>query len=144
VSQERFADPRFAETMADLTVVDPEVALSAPAASARGRYWYNLHLVLVVAGRSRIHDLALLRSLRDSFFKIAAKKGHAVARLSVLPDHLHAALRPQSHESPLEVVFAYQNNLAHITGRRRIWSDSYYVGTFGEYTMQAVRNKADQ
>ena len=143
VSKERFADSRYAEMMAEMTVVDPEIDLTAPAESARGRYWYNLHLVLVVAGRLRIRELALLRSLRDAFFKIAAKKGHDVARLSVMPDHLHAALRPHSHETPLEVVFAYQNNLAHLTRQGRIWSDGYYVGTFGEYTTQAVRNKAD-
>ncbi len=83
-----------------------------------------------------------MRSLRDAFFKIALKKGHAVASLSVMPDHVHAALRPQRCETPLEVVFAYQNNLSYLIGRRRIWSDGYYVGTFGEYAMAAVRNCA--
>ena len=47
-------DPRVADAMAELTVVDPTVNLSAPAESARGRYWFNLHLVLVVAEHARI------------------------------------------------------------------------------------------
>ena len=61
-----------------------------------------------------------------------------------MPDHLHAALRLQSHESPLDIVFAYQNNLAYVAGQRRIWSDGYYVGTFGEYAMPAVRKRVEE
>ena len=142
VAKERFADPRFAERMAELTVVDPRVDLSASEESAHGRYWYNLHLVLTVAEHLRVQDFNVLRSLRDSFFKIALKKGHSVARLSVMPDHVHAALRPRRCETPLQVVFAYQNNLSYMVGQRRIWSDGYYVGTFGEYAMHAVRKRA--
>ena len=55
-------------------------------------------------------------------------------------DHLHAAMRGQPGESPLEIVFTYQNNLAYMTQQGRIWSPGFYVGTFGEYSMQAVRN----
>jgi REP element-mobilizing transposase RayT len=84
-----------------------------------------------------------LQQLLEAFLRIAAKKKHAVARLAVMPDHLHAMLRPQFSESPLEMVFAYQNNLAHMLRQGRIWSDGYYVGTFGEYSMAAVRKNAD-
>ena len=142
VAKERFADPTFAQRVEELTVVDPRVDLSAPAESARGRYWYNLHLVLVVAGRVCIHDFDVLRGLRDAFLKIAAKKGHAVGSLAVMPDHLHAALRPPAGQTPLDIVFAYQNNLASMTGQGRIWSDGFYVGTFGDYAMSAVRGRA--
>ncbi len=139
VAHERFVDPRFEKTMEELAFVDERVDLSLPAESARGRYWYNLHLVFATAEHEPIHDLTILRSLKDAFIKVAAKKGHLLARLSVMPDHVHAMLRPLRKESPLETVFAYQNNLAHIVGRRRIWSDGYYVGTFSEYTMNAIR-----
>ena len=143
VSKERFADPRFAERMRELTVIDSQVDLSQPAETARGRYWYNLHLVLVVDQRVRIQDIALLGALRDAFFRIAAKKGHAVSRLAVMQDHLHAAVRGKPAESPLEIVFAYQNNLAYMTKQERLWSSGFYVGTFGEYSMQAVRKRAE-
>jgi REP element-mobilizing transposase RayT len=141
VDKERFIDERFAKTITEMTVVNPQVDLSQPSESARGRYWYNLHLVLVVDGRVRLADLELLRVLRDAFFTIANKKQHAVSRLSVMPDHLHAAIRAQPEESPAEIAFSYQNNLAYLARRGRIWRAGYYVGTFGEYTMQAVRNR---
>jgi REP element-mobilizing transposase RayT len=140
VGKERFIDPRFEAVMQEFTVSDPNVDLSRPGETARGRYWYNLHLVLVVDGRFRITEPRLLAQLRDATLKVAAKKRHLISRLSVMPDHLHAALRPMPHESPVDVVFAYQNNLAHMLNVGRIWRDSFYAGTFGEYNMQAVRN----
>jgi REP element-mobilizing transposase RayT len=142
VGNQRFVDPQFAVKMNELTVVDPQVDLSLPTESARGRYWHNLHLVLVVDGHAPIRELAILQRIRDSFWRIADKKRHAVSRLSVMPDHLHAALRGQPHESPLEIALAYQNNLSYLTGQTRIWSPGFYVGTFGEYAMQAVRHRA--
>jgi REP element-mobilizing transposase RayT len=82
-----------------------------------------------------------LRQLRDATLKIAAKKQHILSRLSILPDHLHAALRPAIDESPLQVAFAYLNNLAHMAGRGPIWQDGYYVGTFGEYSTHVLLDR---
>lgn len=143
VCKARFVDPGFAAAMEELTVVNPSVDLSQPFESARGRYWYNVHLVLVVDHRHPLHDLAVLKRIRDGCLQIAAQKDHAISRLSVMPEHLHAALRGQVHESPFDLVFAYQNDLAHLVNTGRIWSDGFYVGTFGEYTMQAVRLQQD-
>jgi REP element-mobilizing transposase RayT len=129
--------------MERFTIVNHDVDLSQPSESARGRYWYNLHLVLVVEERWRITNTDLLRTIRDGCLKVAAKKGHLISRLSLLPDHLHIALRPQIEETPLDVVSAYQNNLAFLAGQQRIWCDGFYVGTFSEYTTEAVRSRAD-
>src|SRR5262249_55487500 len=49
VANEDLADERFREMLASFTVVDPDVDLSVPTETNSGRYWYNLHLVLVVA-----------------------------------------------------------------------------------------------
>lgn len=144
VTKERFVDPRFEAMMEEFTIHDPTVDLSQPTESARGRYWYNLHMVLVVEGRARISDLSVLARLRDGALKIAAKKGHRVSRISVMPDHLHAALRPLPDEAPIDVVFAYQNNLAYLLNLGRIWRESFYVGTFGEYTTHAVHRAASR
>jgi REP element-mobilizing transposase RayT len=138
----QFVDERFAAMLKEMQVVDEAVDLAQPSESLHGRYWYNLHMVLVVDGRQRIVDGQNLRTIRDGCLRIAAKKEHRISRLAVLPDHLHAAIRPGIEESPLDVVFAYQNNLAHLLGGR-VWQDSYYVGTFGEYSMSAIRERAE-
>ena len=144
VAKEHFVDGRFRELMAEFTVVCPEVDLSVPSASARGHYWYNLHLVLVVAQRDRITDRRPLAIIRDSCFDIARKKGHSIAAVSVMPDHLHVALRANIESSPQEIALSFQNNLAYRLGQIRIWRDGFYVGTFSEYDMGAIRAMSRQ
>jgi REP element-mobilizing transposase RayT len=139
VGKEQFVDPEFERAMQAFTVVDHEVDLSAPASSARGRYWYNLHLVFVVEQRHRVYDPQCLTTIRESSLRIARKKGYAISRLAVMPDHLHVALRGDQGQSPNEIVYAFQNNLAYAIGQRHLWEDTFYVGTFGEYDMDAVR-----
>lgn len=137
-----FVNERFSRALAELQVLNDHVDLSQPAESSHGRYWYNLHVVLVAESRRRIIDIAALRAIRGAFLRVAEKKQHLLSRLAVMPDHLHAALRPRIDETPLDVVFAYQNNLAHMLGAGRIWQNGYYAGTFGEYTTNVVRQRA--
>jgi REP element-mobilizing transposase RayT len=139
VDGDEWADPEFADHLEQFTVTDETVDLSEPSRSRSGRYWYNLHLVLVVAHRHRITNGERLGQLRDCCRAVADKKGHGLKALSVMPDHLHAALRADISESPEEVALAYMNNLAHAVGPTRLWQPSYYVGTFGEYDMGAIR-----
>ncbi len=65
-----------------------------------------------------------------------------MSTFAVMPDHLHLALAPVD-QSPEEVALAFLNNLAHVLGQRMWWQPGYYVGTFGEYGMAAVRAGSD-
>ena len=141
VGKERFADPRFERIMRQFTVTCPEVALAEPSESHSGRYWYNLHLVLVVADRFRITNPEKLAQLRDATFPIAGETDCRVAALSVMPDHVHMALRGDIQRSPEEIALAFQNGLAHTVGCRA-WQDGYYVGTFSEYDLDVIRRIA--
>jgi REP element-mobilizing transposase RayT len=137
------ADERFREMLTTFTVVNPDVDLSAPVASGSGRYWYNLHLVLVVAERYRIGDPALLGQIRDTVAKICDRKGYSASRLAVMPDHLHLALRGAIEQSPEAIALAFLNNLAYALGQKPWWQAGYYAGTFGEYSMAAVRTRKE-
>lgn len=139
VSRERFVDPGFDQKLKSYTVVNSNVDLVVPTASARGRYWYNLHIVLVTAGRYRITDVAQLCLLRDTCEKIAKKKEYSISTLSLMPDHLHVTLRGNIKHSPAEIGRCFQNDLASAVGNHRLWADGFYVGSFGEYSMDAVR-----
>ena len=100
--------------------------------------------MLVVAGRERVTDYKVLALLRDWSMAVARKKEYFISRLSVMPDHLHVALRGAIDQSPAEIVGGFQNNLAYALGQKRIWTDSYYVGTFGEYNMEAIRRSLEK
>lgn len=141
VGKEHFVDPNFQAKIQEFTIVCPDVDLAEPAESARGRYWYNLHLVFVVEDRFRIYELETLATIRDMCIKIADKKSYAISRVSVMPDHLHLALRGNPKQSPNEIAYAFQNNLAYAVGRKPLWKETFYAGTIGEYDMNAVRRR---
>ena len=142
VAKEAYDDSRFRTMLAQFTRIFPSPNLAEANDSARGRYWYNLHIVLVTASRVRFRDSTELRKLYEQTLKIADRKGHKIVAISVIPDHLHLALRGHIEQSPQEIALGFQNNLAYTMGQQRIWQDGYYAGTFGEYDMDAIRRNA--
>ena len=64
----------------------PAVDLAEPSETNSGRYWYNLHIVLVTADRAPFVAESYLALIRDRSFEIAAENGHRIATLSVMPD----------------------------------------------------------
>jgi REP element-mobilizing transposase RayT len=139
LNKELLIDAALREKLRQFTVTQSEVDLSAPAESARGRYWYNLHLVLVARDRDVSAHLPRLATLRDACLRIADKKSHAVSTLSVMPDHIHMALRGDSEHSSEQIALGYLNNLTYMLNELAPWSENYYVGTFSEYDMGAIR-----
>lgn len=139
VASASFADPRFSGLMQRFTRRDPTVDLSQPINTNSGRYWYNLHLVLVTDERHVVVEEGRLSLISECSFQIARRNGYRISVLSVMPDHLHAALQGRIDHSPQVIALAFLNNLAFALGQQRIWSNNYYVGTFGEYSMRAVR-----
>jgi len=133
------ADPSTREFLRRFTVVDSTVNLAMPTPAAAGRYWYNLHLVLVTRRRICILDAQRLGVLRDGCLRIAAKHKHQISRLAVMFDHLHIALRGAIAQSPAEIALCYMNNLAFLLRQDALWQPSYYVGTFGHYDLGAIR-----
>lgn len=139
VAKEEFVDPRFADSLKRFTTTDPDTKLQLPTETNSGRYWYNLHLVLVANRRHRFTDENSLKTIDQTCLKIAEKKGYQISTRSVMPDHVHLALRGNISHSPEEIALAMMNNLAYAFGQNAIWQPSYYVGTFSEYDMGAVR-----
>lgn len=139
VGKEPLVDEAFRNALRQFTIVNPDVDLSAPTVTKRGRYWYNLHLVLIVQERWRINDLKCLAKIRDQCLKLAAYHGYALSRLSIVPDHMHTALRGNIRHSPEQAALKFLNNVAFALGQHGIWEPCYYAGTFGSYNMNAVR-----
>lgn len=51
----------------------------------------------------------------------------------------HAALWGNIEHSPQQIAVALQNALALRLGNAALWSDGYYVGSFGGYNIAAIR-----
>jgi REP element-mobilizing transposase RayT len=135
----RMADERMQIRLTEFQLRFPEADLAEPQFSSHGRYIYNLHLVLVHDGRWSDADEERLAKSCEMYIKAARKKRHRLSRLGLLSDHLHATLGCGYDESPEEVALSYLNNLAFVHGMKPVYQFGYFVGTFGEYDLMAVR-----
>jgi len=85
---------------------------------------------------------ATFAKIRDTALQICTKKGYTASTAAVLPDHLHLTVRGAIEHSPEAIALSFLNNLAFALGQRLWWQAGYYAGTFGEYSMAAVRHKS--
>ena len=127
------ADPRYRASLQEHAFTQEEVDLAAATESNSGRYWYNLHVVLVTENRFRMSSETAGRIS-------AACRLPSVAKCSVMPDHLHVAVKADPMKSPESVAYELQETTARAAGTLGFWKDTVYVGTFGEYGMGAVRS----
>ncbi len=80
-----------------------------------------------------------LSAIRDMICGAAKSKRHLLSRAAILPDHVHLALGCHLDESPEVVAHSYMNNLCFALGMTPVFQYSYWVGTFGEYDLGAVK-----
>ena len=132
------ADPRVQRQFDDLQI-DGCADLTAPRVGGHAQFVYNLHLVLVHRDRGKEVRATLLERRHERVLAVAAKKGQLVGRGQLLADHLHLTLGCALTEPPQQVALGYMNNLAYAEGMKPVFEFSYYVGTFGEYDLDAVR-----
>jgi REP element-mobilizing transposase RayT len=133
------ADPRV-QRQFDKLHIDGGADLTMPRVGGHAQFVYNLHLVLVHRDRDKEVRAVLLEPRRERVLAIAAKKDHHVGRGQLLADHLHLTVGCALTTSPQQVALGYMNNLAYAEGMKPLFEFSYYVGTFGEYDLDAVRS----
>ena len=108
------------------------------------------HLVLVTDSRTPIFDDFIAPKLFDYVLAIGAKRGFAVERMTVLPDHIHLLIEALPSLTIEDCAFSIVNNThqwmeKHYWGVLKqadawnVWRPSYYAGTVGEYTTAQVR-----
>jgi len=78
VDRDRPADPRYEAMLRSQAIDDSSVDLSQPSETGSGRYWYNLHLVLVVAGRYRMGWGREGKDVAGSSREVAQKNGYGI------------------------------------------------------------------
>jgi REP element-mobilizing transposase RayT len=140
VERADLVDPAYREQLRRCMWHDRAVDLSKPSNSSSALYWYNLHVVLISCERYRMGAKETAQTVRDTCRAVAAKHEYGISTLSVMPDHLHIAMRGNLAHSPEQIALRLQNNTAWKLGQVKFWEHNYYAGTFGEYTMHAVRS----
>lgn len=127
-----------------LVSTKPHVAPPHIVKSVKGRLQHLLHSSHPKVFR-RNFSLSSVGEVRREVVEayVARQLGHhpRLSRAGILADHLHLTLGCRLDESPEDVALGYLNNLAYAHGMRPLFRYSYYVGTFGEYDMAAVRRR---
>ena len=132
------ADERYRATLQAAGIEDAAVDLSAPTETAKGRYWYNLHLVAVTADRFRIGKEDFLDKVRAGVFAWAEDTVSRLKAIAPMPDHVHVAARGNPERSPLELAEALWRRINRAAGCC-LMGENLYAGTFSEYSLDATR-----
>jgi putative transposase len=110
----------------------------------------NYHLVLATQNRIPVFDEAIARPLFDYVISIGEKRGFAIERMGLLPDHMHLLLEARPDFSIEDCAQAILENTRYWMGQKcfgvlketqawDVWQPSFYAGTVGEYTTAQVK-----
>src|SRR5262249_44683523 len=77
----------------------------------------SYHLVLVTRGRVAVFDDTIAPRLFKYIVAIGQKRGFAVERMSLLPDHIHLVFEAKPDITITELALALTNNTAHWMGK---------------------------
>jgi len=109
------------------------------------------HLVFVTDFRVPLFDEVIAPGLFQYLIAVGKKRGFALERMSVLPDHIHLVIEALPSLSVAQLALSVVNNtrfrleknywgVLKQTGAWEVWKPSYYAGTIGEYTTAQVRS----
>ncbi len=133
-----FADPRYRDLLSGLAFTNPSVSLKAPIPSKSGRYILGYHFVFVVADRWRMPEKTA-SLIQKALVATSRKSAWKIAKLSLMPDHVHIAIRGEIDTSPLDISGQIREETSRAVGIFGFWMPTGYIGTFGHYGMGAIR-----
>jgi putative transposase len=111
----------------------------------------NHHVVLATRYRRGIFGSQIGNELVRYWERVAIKRGFAIDRATVLPDHVHLLVRIVPKISIEDCVLALMDNGQHWFGRHypqqliragvnQLWQPSAYAGTSGNITTALVKS----
>jgi REP element-mobilizing transposase RayT len=137
--KEDLADSRYREVLKQFTESDNSILFAEAHKNKRSRYWYNIHLVIVIADRTLpLTKNVSFEKIKNLIPRIAEKHNHKVADFAIMPDHIHIALQADPKETPYEIGLSFLNNLTYAMKMRYFWRNEFYVGTFSEYSLNSL------
>lgn len=135
-----FADPRYRDALKHLSFDIPDAGLTSPIRSAHAEYVLAYHLVLVTADRWRMPSETAAK-IASALRACAADRGGNIVKASLMPDHVHLAVKGQPAASPGDLLENIRRVSGNAVGTQGFWMPSGYLGTFGPYGMGAIRRR---
>ncbi|MBZ5536451.1 MAG: IS200/IS605 family transposase [Acidobacteriia bacterium] len=121
-----------------------------PLLAAHAFFELSHHVVMATQYRRGVFDAFTAEALGNYWLKVAEKREFAIDEMSILPEHAHLLMRIVPKTSVESCVLALMNNGQYFmakhfpevlvrAGMERLWEDSAYAGTCGEFTTALMR-----
>ena len=118
--------------------------------AAHASFDLNHHLVFATRYRVGIFDSASGEALSRYWLRVASRRGFAIDRVSIVPDHVHLLVRILAKMSIEECALSLLNNGQHFVskqfprllvhaGVKGLWQASAYAGTCGRITTALMK-----
>jgi len=138
-------DSRFLPPIYKYQVKEP-----APLRARHAMFDLHHHLVFSTCRRKGIFNSTLGRALTNYWLRVAERRGLAIDRVSVVPDHVHLIVRIVPSMSIEECGLLLMNNGQYFVGKNfpqflieagvnQLWQASAYAGTCGEYSSGLIQ-----
>ncbi len=110
----------------------------------------NYQIILVTKFRTALFDEYIGPKLFEYIVRVGRKRGFAVDRIGIMPDHLHLIIEGRPDLSVADYALSVMNNTQrwmekHYSGVLQetkcwdVWQPSFYGGTIGEYSTAQAR-----
>jgi putative transposase len=118
---------------------------------AHAAFELNHHLVFSTRYRRGVFGSELGETLGKYWLNVAEKRGFAIDRMTIVPDHAHLLVRITPKISIAECALALLNNGQYYIGKYQplalieagvdqLWQASAYAGTRGAYTTALIKH----
>jgi len=119
-------------------------------AAAHASFELKHHLVFATRYRVAVFDSGLGEALCKYWLRVANKRGFAIDRISIVPDHIHLLVRSVPKIAIEECALSLLNNGQYFVGKRAphtlvqvgiegLWQASAYAGTTGQLTTALLK-----
>jgi REP element-mobilizing transposase RayT len=118
--------------------------------AAHASFELNHHLVFATRRRMGVFDSGIGETLSEYWLRVANKRGFAIDRISIVPDHIHLLVRIVPKMSIEECALSLLNNGQYFVGKlaphvlvqaglEGLWQPSAYAGTTGQVTTALMK-----
>jgi REP element-mobilizing transposase RayT len=140
VDRSDYIDPLFRTRLKDLHMRHEELSPFQAVKTDAANYHLWFHLVWVVANRYVMKVEREPPIIRQALLRHAQACRCEIAEGSIMPDHIHLAVRGLPDRSPADVFTGFKDAASAALGRSAFWQAGGYAGSYGVYSINDLKN----
>jgi len=118
-------------------------------------YNANYHFVWRTKYRRKVLEGEIVTRCREIFSEVAKQHGWEIVTVEIMPNHVHMFVSAPPETSPSEIARYFKGvsarllfqefpNLKQQLWKGHLWAPSYYLGTAGNVSSEAIRRYIEE